>query len=37
MQIGHQNLEHILFPNGTHICELEIDKYTGTVKILNYS
>jgi carbon-monoxide dehydrogenase large subunit len=25
------------FPNGTHICELEIDPETGTVEILNYS
>ena len=25
------------YPNGTHICELEIDKYTGLIKILNYT
>ena len=25
------------YPNGVHICELEIDKYSGVVKILNYS
>jgi carbon-monoxide dehydrogenase large subunit len=25
------------FPNGTHICELEIDPDTGMVEILNYS
>src|SRR5207302_10434394 len=25
------------FPNGTHICELEIDPETGRVEILNYS
>jgi carbon-monoxide dehydrogenase large subunit len=25
------------FPNGTHICELEIDPETGLVEILNYS
>ena len=25
------------FPNGTHICELEIDKYSGVVNILNYT
>ena len=25
------------YPNGTHICELEIDKFTGLVKILNYT
>jgi carbon-monoxide dehydrogenase large subunit len=25
------------FPNGTHICELEIDPETGMVEILNYS
>ena len=25
------------YPNGTHICELEIDKLSGFVKILNYS
>ena len=25
------------YPNGTHICELEIDKFSGFVKILNYS
>ncbi len=25
------------YPNGTHICELEIDKFTGFVKIINYS
>ena len=25
------------FPNGTHICELEIDKYSGTVKIVKYT
>ncbi len=25
------------FPNGTHICELEIDKFSGFVKIINYS
>ena len=34
MQIGHQTkvLSHI--PNGTHICELEIDKFSGLVKII---
>ncbi len=25
------------YPNGTHICELEIDKYSGLVKILDYT
>src|SRR5207249_12274039 len=25
------------FPNGVHICELEIDPETGTVEILRYS
>ena len=25
------------YPNGTHICELEIDKYTGLISILNYT
>ena len=25
------------FPNGTHICELEIDKYSGEVNILDYT
>ncbi len=25
------------YPNGTHICELEIDKFSGFVKIINYS
>ena len=25
------------YPNGTHICELEIDKYMGNIKILNYT
>ena len=25
------------YPNGTHICELEIDIFTGKVSILNYS
>ena len=25
------------FPNGTHICELEIDKFSGSIKILNYT
>ena len=25
------------YPNGAHICELEIDKYSGVVKIINYS
>ncbi len=25
------------YPNGTHICELEIDKFTGKVEILNYT
>src|SRR5262249_57991243 len=25
------------FPNGCHICELEIDEETGTVEILRYS
>ena len=25
------------YPNGVHICELEIDKFSGNVKILNYS
>ena len=25
------------YPNGVHICELEIDKYSGIVKIINYS
>jgi len=25
------------YPNGTHICELEIDKFSGLVKILNYT
>ena len=25
------------YPNGTHICELEIDKYTGLINILNYT
>ena len=25
------------YPNGTHICELEIDKYSGIVKILDYT
>ena len=25
------------FPNGTHICELEIDKQTGIVKIVDYT
>ena len=25
------------YPNGAHICELEIDKFSGFVKILNYT
>ena len=25
------------YPNGTHICELEIDKITGVIKIINYT
>ena len=25
------------FPNGTHICELEIDKHLGTIKIIRYT
>ena len=25
------------YPNGTHICELEIDKFSGEVKILDYT
>ena len=25
------------YPNGTHICEVEIDKHTGVVKILGYT
>ena len=25
------------YPNGTHICELEIDKFTGKVEILDYT
>ena len=25
------------FPNGTHICELEIDKYLGTITIIRYT
>ena len=25
------------YPNGTHICEVEIDKYTGFVKIVSYT
>ena len=25
------------FPNGTHICELEIDKYLGTIEIIRYT
>ena len=25
------------YPNGTHICELEIDKYSGVIKILDYT
>ena len=25
------------YPNGTHICELEIDKHSGFIKILNYT
>jgi carbon-monoxide dehydrogenase large subunit len=25
------------FPNGCHVCELEIDEETGTVEIINYS
>ncbi len=25
------------YPNGTHICELEIDRYSGLVTILNYT
>ena len=37
MQIGHLTKELIHIPNGTHICELEIDKFSGFVKILNYT
>ena len=25
------------YPNGAHICELEIDKYSGIIKIINYT
>lgn len=25
------------YPNGTHICELEVDKFTGEVEILDYT
>ena len=35
MQIGHLNEGTYTYPNGTHICELEIDKYSGL--ILNYT
>ena len=31
------NIGTFTYPNGVHICELEIDKYTGVVKILNYT
>ena len=31
------NVGTFTYPNGVHICELEIDKYTGVVKILNYT
>ncbi len=31
------NIGTYTYPNGTHICELEIDKYTGVIKIVNYT
>ena len=31
------NIGTYTYPNGTHICELEIDKYSGLVKVLNYT
>ena len=31
------NLGTYTYPNGTHICELEIDKYSGLVKVLDYT
>ena len=30
-------IEKPTFPNGCHVCELEIDEETGTVEILNYN
>lgn len=28
--------EHATFPNGCHVCEVEIDPQTGAVKVVNY-
>ena len=33
---GHYDTQPLTFPNGCHICELEIDSQTGRSKILRY-
>ena len=33
--VFHQ--DEATYPNGTHVCELEIDPETGTIEILNYT
>lgn len=33
---GEFKPEEVTFPNGCHICELEIDRETGRVRIVNY-
>jgi aerobic carbon-monoxide dehydrogenase large subunit len=35
--IGEFEQEEATYPNGTHICEVEIDPETGAVRILRYS
>ncbi|MCK5574413.1 MAG: xanthine dehydrogenase family protein molybdopterin-binding subunit, partial [Sphingomonadales bacterium] len=34
---GHYTKEFSTFPNGCHIAEVEVDKATGTVDIVNYT
>ena len=33
---GHYEAEALTFPNGCHVCELEVDEDTGVIEILRY-
>jgi carbon-monoxide dehydrogenase large subunit len=35
-ETGDYKAEGLTFPNGCHVCELEVDEATGTVEILRY-
>lgn len=36
-EIAHYKPDNATFPNGCHVCELEIDRDTGTVDIVRYT